>query len=236
MMIRVLIAAAYASVRAGLQSLLEAQGCEVVGQASNPRELEALLFKRPDVVLLDLPESHSESGADEEGGAGTLENIASLLARAEVAVVLMGDAVQDFELLLACPLRGWAWLAREADGCEIAAAVRAAAGGLAAFDRSRLALMLATEPEPPAEEAEEEALSGAQARGEVSAPQAPLTAREQQVLQLLASGMPNKSIARRLSISPHTAKFHVASILSKLGASSRTEAVSIGARGGYLML
>ena len=233
MMIRVLIAAAYASVRAGLQSLLEAQGCEVVGQAANPRELEVLLFERPDVVLLDLPESRSESGADEEGSAGTLEDLVDLLARAEAAVVLMGDAVEDFELLLACPLRGWAWLAREADGCEIAAAVRAAAGGLAAFDRSRLALMLATEPEPPVEAGAE---AETQTRSAMSTPQAPLTAREQQVLQLLASGMPNKSIARRLSISPHTAKFHVASILSKLGASSRTEAVSIGARGGYLML
>jgi DNA-binding NarL/FixJ family response regulator len=64
----------------------------------------------------------------------------------------------------------------------------------------------------------------------------PLTARELQVLQLVAEGLPNKGIARRLGISENTAKFHVASLCGKLGASSRTEAVTSAARRGLIIL
>lgn len=64
----------------------------------------------------------------------------------------------------------------------------------------------------------------------------PLTVREQEVLQLLGQGLANKQIARQLHISEHTVKFHVSAIYSKLGASSRTEAVSRGARRGLLTL
>ena len=64
----------------------------------------------------------------------------------------------------------------------------------------------------------------------------PLTARESEVLGLLADGLGNKEIASRLSISEHTIKFHIRSILGKLGASSRTEAVSRGLRIGLIEL
>jgi DNA-binding NarL/FixJ family response regulator len=63
-----------------------------------------------------------------------------------------------------------------------------------------------------------------------------LTAREGEVLALLAAGASNKAIARRLGISAHTAKFHVASILDKLDATGRTDAVAQGVRLGLLML
>ena len=63
-----------------------------------------------------------------------------------------------------------------------------------------------------------------------------LTAREREVLQMLAAGLSNKEIAARLNISDHTAKFHVASILGKLGAASRTEAVSLAIRRGLVLL
>ena len=64
----------------------------------------------------------------------------------------------------------------------------------------------------------------------------PLTPRESEVLQMLASGLANKEIATRLAISEHTVKFHVASILGKLGAASRTEAVTLGIRRGLVLL
>jgi DNA-binding NarL/FixJ family response regulator len=64
----------------------------------------------------------------------------------------------------------------------------------------------------------------------------PLTSRETEVLQLLALGLANKEIAGRMKISEHTVKFHVASILGKLGASSRTEAVTLGIRQGLVMI
>lgn len=67
-------------------------------------------------------------------------------------------------------------------------------------------------------------------------PLEPFTAREQEVLGLLAEGMSNKAIAKRLHISEHTVKFHLNAVLSKLGASNRTEAVTRALRAGVLTL
>jgi DNA-binding NarL/FixJ family response regulator len=66
--------------------------------------------------------------------------------------------------------------------------------------------------------------------------QEPLTAREIQVLELLAEGLPNKTIAARLGISDQTVKFHVASISGKLGAANRTAAVRLAVRRGLITL
>jgi DNA-binding NarL/FixJ family response regulator len=63
-----------------------------------------------------------------------------------------------------------------------------------------------------------------------------LTERELEVLNLLAQGMPNKEIASQLVISERTAKFHVSSIMGKLGATNRTEAVSLAAQKGLITL
>jgi DNA-binding NarL/FixJ family response regulator len=68
------------------------------------------------------------------------------------------------------------------------------------------------------------------------APVESLTAREIQVLELLAEGLPNKSIAARLGISDQTVKFHVASIAGKLGAANRTDAVRLAVRRGLITL
>ncbi|MCC6983307.1 MAG: helix-turn-helix transcriptional regulator [Bauldia sp.] len=65
---------------------------------------------------------------------------------------------------------------------------------------------------------------------------APLTTREHEVLVLIAEGASNKMIASRLGISVHTAKFHVGSVLGKLGARSRSDAIAIGLRRGLLLL
>lgn len=71
---------------------------------------------------------------------------------------------------------------------------------------------------------------------EATTPLQALTSREIEVLGMLAEGLGNKAIAKRLGISEHTVKFHVSSIFSKLNASSRTEAVTLGARQGLIML
>jgi DNA-binding NarL/FixJ family response regulator len=68
------------------------------------------------------------------------------------------------------------------------------------------------------------------------APGAPLTSREHEILEMMADGASNRAIASRLGISRHTAKFHVASILMKLGVRSRTEAVATALRAGLLAL
>jgi DNA-binding NarL/FixJ family response regulator len=113
---------------------------------------------------------------------------------------------------------------RDATTEEIVAAMRAVGGGLVTLDR-RLAHGALTAPERVTVPTELAAGAGE-----------PLTPRERDVLQLMAEGLPNKLIAARLSISEHTAKFHVSAIMTKLGAASRTEAVTIGARRGLLIL
>ena len=97
---------------------------------------------------------------------------------------------------------------------ELAAAVRAVHAGLVVLH--------------PA------ALEPSRASDQPGAAGAPLTAREREILELMADGASNRIIAARLAISRHTVKFHVASILAKLGATSRTEAVALALRGGLL--
>jgi DNA-binding NarL/FixJ family response regulator len=135
------------------------------------------------------------------------------------AVVLSDDPSQPAQLARA-GLRGWACLARDVDADQLDLAVRAAEAGLVLLDLPVAATSLAM----PAAVAAAAPLSE------------PLTARELQVLQLVAQGLPNKGIARQLGISENTAKFHVASLTGKLGASSRTEAVTLAARRGLILL
>jgi DNA-binding NarL/FixJ family response regulator len=136
------------------------------------------------------------------------------------AAVVLTDEPGMANQLARAGLRGWACLARDVDGDQLDLAVRSAEAGLVLLDLPIAATSLAVP-----------ATIGI--AGQISEP---LTARELQVLQLVAQGLPNKGIARRLGISENTAKFHVASLSGKLGASSRTEAVTLAARRGLIML
>jgi DNA-binding NarL/FixJ family response regulator len=110
-------------------------------------------------------------------------------------------------------------LPRDAKPAEVLAAVEAASNGLAVLDPHDLETLLASSvPAPLAAEA------------------SVLTPRELEVLRMLAEGAANKNIAWKLGISEHTVKFHVASILGKLHAATRTEAVAIGMRRGLIMI
>jgi DNA-binding NarL/FixJ family response regulator len=112
-----------------------------------------------------------------------------------------------------------AMLPRDASAEQILAAVEAAGSGLAVIDPHELASILS-----------------AGAPVQAGSPAVGLTSRELEVLRLMAEGAANKAIAWDLKISEHTVKFHVASILAKLNASSRTEAVTIGLRKGLVFL
>jgi DNA-binding NarL/FixJ family response regulator len=109
-----------------------------------------------------------------------------------------------------------AWLPRDAAPAELGVAVRAVAAGMIVLHPS-----FANAPRDVATAAEVDT---------------PVTAREREVLRLLADGLTNKAIARTLGISEHTAKFHVGALIAKLGAHSRTEAVTAAARRGLLSL
>ena len=105
---------------------------------------------------------------------------------------------------------------------EIAAAIEAAAAGLTVLDSASLDLLLRA--------------PGAPAKGPSETLVEPLTERELEVLELVAAGLGNKEVAARLEISEHTVKFHLASIMGKLGAGSRTEAVTLAIRQGLIMV
>jgi len=145
--------------------------------------------------------------------AGAEADTDGIVAAAEAegaAVVLLADHVPPRALVPGTPARGW--LRREASDAELAAAVLAVGAGLAVVD-PHLEARAAPEDDRIA-----------------------LTDREREVLSLVAVGMTNRAIALQLGISEHTAKFHVGAVLSKLGAQSRAEAVSVAVRLGLLSL
>jgi len=109
----------------------------------------------------------------------------------------------------------------EASGEEISSAIQAANAGLVLLD-------------PEIAEALSERVPGATSL--VVHSREELTARELEVLAMLAEGLANREIADRLRVSDHTIKFHISSILDKLGASTRTEAVTLGLRMGLILL
>lgn len=113
-----------------------------------------------------------------------------------------------------------AYLLKEATAAELAAAVAAVANGLVVMDPSVAAGLPAAMPRTPGHPPADLTLSD----------------REVEVLQHIAAGLPNKGIAHQLGISEHTVKFHVGTILTKLDAASRTEAVAIAVRHGLLPL
>lgn len=127
-------------------------------------------------------------------------------------IVLIGEPAWTVEALR---LGVRAMLPPDAPSGEIVAAVHAAANGLAAVDPRELEGWLPRHP----------------GRGT-----GPLTPREMEVLGMMAEGAANKTIAWKLNISEHTAKFHVASILGKLDAGTRAEAVAIGVKRGLILL
>jgi DNA-binding NarL/FixJ family response regulator len=134
------------------------------------------------------------------------------------ALVLISDDDRAVSRLRALPLRGWGVVPPDAPPEELAAAASAAAQGLIVLPRS-LTEQLLQERASPVEELSE-----------------PLTAREREVLELLARGLPNRLIAVELHISEHTVKFHLSSLYAKLEVNNRAEAVSRGARHGLISL
>jgi len=131
-------------------------------------------------------------------------------------IVLLGEPAWNPEALR---LGVRAMLPPDAPSAEIVAAVYAAASGLAAVDPRDLEGWIGSGGPP------------------LVAPDAvPLTPREREVLAMMAEGAANKTIAWKLQISEHTAKFHVASILAKLNAGTRAEAVARGIKQGLLLL
>jgi DNA-binding NarL/FixJ family response regulator len=213
--LRVLIVGRQPLARAGLRGLVSELGDVVVVGVTTSIDDAALAAKDqpPDVVL----------AASDAGDASTLSATVAALAADGIPTIILGQAPapEDLTQALRAGLRGY--LLPDATADEVGAALRAAARGLLVLapvlSRALPVLSPTLRPEFSIGDGEQ-----------------PLTEREREVLQLLSLGMPNKSIARTLNVSEHTVKFHVGSILAKLDASSRTEAVTSAARRGLLVL
>jgi len=197
--------------RAGLAGLIATlEDCRVVDQLSGSDGRAALLDAgRQDVILWDL-------GWDPEPGLAALADQEE--AGAPVLALAPGGEDEGEVARSAWAAGAAGVLLRTVAPERLLAGLRAVAAGLIVWEPTLAAALLPTGE------------SGADSLVE------PLTPREIQVLQLLAEGLPNKTIARRLDISDHTVKFHVNAILGKLQVQSRTEAVVRATRLGLVVL
>ncbi len=207
--IRIIIADDHPIVRDGLRAVLSTQpDFEIVGTAGNGEEaLREVSARHPDVLLLDLEMPRVD-------GVETLRQLATSQATVRTIVFTAFDT--DDRIIEAVRAGAQGYLLKGAPREELFNAIRIVhAGGslLQPIVASRLMSRLNQDntPDPNA-----------------------LTARETEVLGLVAQGLPNKEIAAQLVITERTVKFHVSSIMSKVGAGNRTEAVAMATQRGLI--
>jgi NarL family two-component system response regulator LiaR len=222
--IRVLIADDHAVVRQGLRTFLELQDdIEVVADvADGEAALSAVEAHEPDVVLMDLvmpaPARAEPAPSPTAPGVGGIEAIRRLRElRPETRVLVLTSFLDDEKLFPAVRAGAAGYLLKDVEPAELVRAIHTVADGEALLHpavASRLMEEFSETERPAAEEA--------------------LTAREREVLELIARGLPNKLIARELEIAEKTVKTHVSSILSKLGLTDRTQAALYAVRAGLI--
>jgi DNA-binding NarL/FixJ family response regulator len=204
-MIRLLIADDHAVVRTGLRQLVGTfENVELVGEAANGEEAVALCAERePDVVLMDLEMPVLD------GIEATRQIVA---AQPGVAVVVLTSFSDRDEILRALDAGAVGYLLKDAEPADLARAVDAAARGEAPLDpRASRALLSARSRTSPLDA---------------------LSEREREVLAMVARGLPNKLIARELSISEKTVKAHLTSVFRTIGVTDRTQAALWAERNG----
>jgi two-component system, NarL family, response regulator YdfI len=212
---RVLLIAASPRERHRLEDLLEDAGAQVVGSIANLDALTDEILEAAELLLILLDSSND---APHEELLETLQEQGIL--RETPVVFLTGPHSQQWtNRALHAGIHGI--LPVDLTASQLTASLQTVAQGL-----------IVLHP------VEAQIRNDNAALGETGIAELlePLTAREREVLQMLAQGRGNKQIAVRLNISEHTVKFHVASILGKLGASTRTEAVSLALRRGLILL
>lgn len=205
-MIRLIIADDHPVVRTGLRAMLSNDpGIAVIAEATSPEEAVALAGEHsPDLVLMDLQFGTEDTGAD-----------ATRLIRAlphPPAVLVLTNYDTDSDILSAVEAGASGYLLKDSPLDELLAAIHAAAAGETALAPAIAGRLLAR----------------------MRSPQPTLSAREIEVLGLVATGAKNEEIAQRLFISDATVKSHLAHIYTKLDVSSRTAAVASARESGIL--
>jgi DNA-binding NarL/FixJ family response regulator len=207
--IRVLVVDDHALVRRGLSDLLAAaDGIEVVGALEDGSLAEAAVAElEPDIVLMDL----SMPGLD-----GIEATRAVLAVRPRTKVIMLTSFSENARILAALDTGAVGYLLKDAEPEDIIRALQdATAGGVPLSPKAARAL-----------------LPGNRTTGLVGLEA--LTAREREVLSLVAVGLPNKSVARRLTISEKTVKAHLTHVFTVLGVSDRTSAALWAQRNGLV--
>jgi len=206
-MINVVLADDHPVVRAGMRAVIEIHPdmC-VIHETSTAEELLAWLAAggEADVVLLDL-----RFGPTNLGGAEATRAIAKIY---DTPVLIMTTYGSDADILAAIEAGATGYLLKDAPTEDLARAIRAAASGEVTLGAAVQRRLL----------------------GRMRAPATSLSARELEVLRLVAAGRSNEAIARELFLSVATVKSHLAHINTKLGARSRTEAVANARARGVL--
>jgi DNA-binding NarL/FixJ family response regulator len=195
--IRVLIADDHAVVRTGLAELVSAiDEVELVGSARNGEEaVELCAESAPDVVLMDLEMPRLD-------GIEATRQIKA--GHPDIAVVILTSFSDRERILRALDAGAAGYLLKDVEPDELARAIHAAAGGDVPLDPIAARALLS-------------------ARTTVS-PGDALSEREREVLSMVAEGLPNKLIARRLSLSEKTVKAHLTNIFRQIGVTDRTQA------------
>ncbi len=200
-MIRVLVVDDHAVVRRGLEQLLSTEdGIEVVGSAGDGAEaVRQAAVVHPDVVLMDL------SMPVLDGIEATREVLAESAAGERVVhVVVLTSFTEQRRVLDALEAGASGYILKDATPAEVVAAVRAAHAGGAPLDPSAARVLLDSQ--------------------RAQQPARTLSKRESEVLGLVATGLANKQIARRLGISERTVKAHLTAVFQQLGVTDRTQA------------
>src|SRR2546421_9611647 len=227
--IRILLADDHPILREGLRAVLETQpDFEVIAEAVNGLEaMQLSLSLQPDILLPDLEMPLLD-------GVETIRRLRQQQPQFRIIVFTAFD--NDERIIHAVQAGANGYLLKEAPRDQIFSAIRITmAGGslLQPVVASKLLRHMGHQSGTGAIGAQGTAYTHS---AQHTPPYEPLTERELEVLNLLAQGMPNKEIASQLVISERTAKFHVSSIMGKLGATNRTEAVSLAAQKGLITL